>query len=111
MTDTPHPSDEDILQRLTTRLAEIWAEGSCVASPGPSGGGQEKLARAALRRWQSFDRRNKIRRPTLEHRIEDLAKGLRDIHYSDRHMVGQLMGEYRDVAERLADVLQEPSDA
>lgn len=111
MDDIPHADDKTVLQQLCARLAELWDEGSFVASPGSTGGEQEKLARVALRRWGSFDRRNKVRRPALEHRIEDLAKGLRDAHYTDRQMVGPLMTDYRYVAERLADVLQDPSDA
>lgn len=34
------------------------------------------MAPIALRRWTSFDRRNKTNRPALEDRILDLAKGL-----------------------------------
>ncbi len=60
-----------------------------------------------IRRWRSFDRRNKTKHPTLERRTEDLAKALRDSVEPDSHMVGRIMGEYRSMAERLAAVLHE----
>lgn len=36
-----------------------------------------EMAAAALRRWASFARRNRSRRPTAEERVLDLARGLR----------------------------------
>lgn len=69
-------------------------------------GDYRKAAEVALRRWQSFPRRAKMKHPTPEYRIEDLAKGLCDAFSPDRRMVGPPVEDYRDVARLLADVLQ-----
>jgi len=53
------------------------------------------MAETAVRRWHSFDRRNKVKRPTNDHRVEDLAKRLRDAFEPDRELVGELMEVYR----------------
>lgn len=74
---------------------------------GPAGQ-PEVLDRAttiSLRRWQSFDRRKRRRGASLDDRIEDLAKGLRDAFESDRRLVGPLMSEYRASARAVALVL------
>jgi len=36
-----------------------------------------KLADVAIRRWRSFERRNKTNHPTADLRVRDLARGLR----------------------------------
>jgi hypothetical protein len=64
-----------------------------------------RVAEIALRRWRSYDRRARPRHPTLEHRIEDLAKGIRDVIESDRRLVGPVMEDYRYTARVLAEAL------
>ncbi len=41
----------------------------------------------------------------MEHRLEDLAKGLRDHFEPDPKMVGPLMEDYRYLASCIASVL------
>jgi hypothetical protein len=41
------------------------------------------LVDVAVRRWTSFDRRNKVGRPTPEHQIQDLLRGLREAQGDD----------------------------
>ena len=65
-----------------------------------------EMADIALRRWRTFDRRNKKKRSSRADRMEDLAKGLRDAGDMDRHLVGPLMEDYRYLAGELASVLE-----
>jgi hypothetical protein len=66
------------------------------------------MIKIGLRRWQSFERRNKRKHPTLDARIEDLAVGLRDAFEPDRRMAGAMMTDYRYVAKAMAAVLASP---
>ena len=66
-------------------------------------------AQVALRRWQRFDRRSRVKQPTFDHRVEDLAKGLRDAFESDPRLVGPLMEDYRFLARLLATHLSPPA--
>jgi hypothetical protein len=66
---------------------------------------RRRVAENALRRWRSFDRRARMRHPTFEHRVEDLAKGIRDAIEPDRHMVGPIMEDYRYTARVVAEAL------
>lgn len=68
---------------------------------------RRKEAEVVLRRWRSFNRRTRIKRPTFEHRVEDIAKGIRDAIEPDRHLVGPLMEDYRYTAQVLAEAIQE----
>jgi hypothetical protein len=58
--------------KLTATLETLFRDGSPIASPDTYG----EMAAVAIRRWNSFDRRTKIRSPTREDRIQDLTKGL-----------------------------------
>ncbi len=85
-------------------LEEAQAAGSPVA--GHRTTDREQIASAAVRRWNSFARRNgKWGGDQLERRIEDLAKVLRDQLEERPDLVGPLMNDYRWLARRLAEVL------
>lgn len=94
-------SDDLLLDRLRSAAAAAGDAGSPVAQSE-----HELLATTALRRWRSFDRRTKKKNPTLEERVEDLAKGIRDRFEPHRSLVGPLMVDYRHLATVLADVLR-----
>ncbi len=101
------PSNDEIVSRLVVRLDELWDEGSTIANG--SDADRRAMAMFAVPRWRGFDRRNKVKRPELEHRVEDLAKGLRDRFAMNPRLVGPEMTDYRYVAARLADILKEYS--
>lgn len=102
MTDESRTRDERALERLQALIPLVRDEGSpIVASPRRD----EVLAGVALRRWRSFERRNKGKDGSLDRRTEDLAKGIRDAVEPDRQLVGPLMEDYRYLAGRLAEVL------
>ncbi len=66
----------------------------------------KEIARVALRRWLSFDRRNKVKQPTMEHRIIDLAKGIGSYIERDWQPPMAPASEYRNLAGALAEVLE-----
>jgi hypothetical protein len=95
---------DDISEQLVAALAELWAAGSLFV--GRSEAEHREVADIALRRWNSFHRRQKRRSSTHERRVEDLAKGLRDAFEDDPRLVGPLMEDYRHIAAVLADILR-----
>jgi len=94
-------SDQAVIDRLIAVVDRLWEDGCPVA-----GGSGRRTAELALRRWRSFGRRAKRRRPTFEGQVEDLAKGLRDSLERDPGLVGPLMEDYRHLARELAEVLR-----
>jgi hypothetical protein len=58
-----------------------------------------------VRRWRSFERRNKRRLPTREDRVEDVALGIHARFESPERGRGPEMQDYRCVAQAIADVL------
>ena len=94
-----------LLAELSHVVADAWESGSPVAGYEPKRWAD--LARIALRRWQSFGRRNKTGNPDRARRIEGLAKGLRGFDYNEIGLVGPLMTDYRWLAGRLAEVLEQ----
>ncbi len=95
-------SDESLIQRLNAVINEEWYGGLPPQSPEPNEFWEAWIL-TALRRWRSFDRRNKVKHPTLEHRIEDLAKGL----YGPDDPLNAPMYRYRDLARAMAEVLRD----
>lgn len=90
--------------------SEVIAAAAAVAAQGelgcPAGHGtdaqHEEMARIAVRRWRSIDRRRKG--PTSRsQRIEDLAKGLRQHFATDPKL--EDLTHYRCVAHAVADAL------
>lgn len=90
------------MQQLHSAIHEEWYGGLLPQPPEPNEFWEAWVV-TALRRWRSFDRRNKVKHPTLEHRIEDLAKGLRG---SDDPLNAP-MYRYRDLARAMAEVFRE----
>jgi hypothetical protein len=91
---------------LLEAIERAWETGCPVAGPAA----REQLASIAVRRWRSFGRRTRKRRPSDSDRIEDLAKGLRDALEADRSLVGPLMEDYRHLARVLAQMLRDLTD-
>jgi hypothetical protein len=60
------------------------------------------MAPIAFRRWSSFARRHKTKRPTLEDRVLDLAKGLQAHFEPDTPYTP--LSEWQHLARILADV-------
>lgn len=101
----PNTLDTKSMQEaLDLALARLWDEGCPMAHPD----GRSRMIDIGLRRWRSFERRNKRKRPTLDDRVEDLALGLRDAFEPDRRLVGPMMMDYRCVAKAMATVLAPP---
>lgn len=101
-------SRDDPQEQLVAVLARAYEQGSPIAYPGSRDAGVKwtEMADLALRRWESFERRSKKKRPNLGDRIEDLAKGLRDAYERERQLAGPLIEDYRYIAGELATVLE-----
>jgi hypothetical protein len=92
--------DETLIPRLVAVVARLNAAGDNWGSLG------EEIARTAIRRWSSYDRRHKkAKRVTDDARVLDLVKGLQahfepDIPYT--HPT-----DWRALAEALAEALRQ----
>lgn len=86
---------------IEAALDRLWREGCPCAGPGSRDG----MIDVGVRRWRSFDRRNKRRRPTREDRVEDLAVGLHARFEPAGLGRGPEMQDYRCVAQAIADVM------
>lgn len=103
------PSDQ-LHDSLMAAVEEAWGAGSRVAGRTPAD--REQIVQAALRRWGSFSRRSKrIGGDSLELRIEDLAKGLRDRVEQHPSLTGPLMSDYRWLARKLAAIFSDATAA
>ncbi|GHO89405.1 hypothetical protein [Dictyobacter formicarum] len=91
-------------EALDAALTRLWAEGCPMAHPAD----RARMINIGIRRWCSFERRNKRKHPTLDDHVKDLAEGLRDAFETDRKMVGPLMVHYYCVAEVMAPILASP---
>jgi hypothetical protein len=80
-----------------TALKKLWSDGCPLADPGS----RATVLDVGWRRWRSFDRRNKRRKPDRDDRIEDMAKGLCSAMVSDQKLVGPLMQHSRCLAVAL----------
>jgi hypothetical protein len=99
-------SSEQLHDTLMIAVEEARIAGSPVA--GQLASDREQIVQTALRRWNTFARRNrKAGGDPLERRIEDLAKGLRDRVEQLPSLTGPLMNDYRGLARRLAEILTE----
>jgi hypothetical protein len=65
--------------------------------------GARLVADVAVRRWRSFHRRHRRKSATLEDRVRDLARGLRERLLE--HPIYEEPGHFLRLARRLADVL------
>jgi hypothetical protein len=97
-------SSAELHDTLMVALEEARIAGSPVAGQQPSD--REQIVQTALRRWNTFARRN--RKPggdPMERRIEDLAKGLRERVDQRPNLTGPLMSDYRWLARKLAEII------
>ena len=67
-----------------------------------------EIAPVAYRRWQSFARRSKMKQPSHQQRVLDLAKGLQSTFEPEALCTHP--NDWQALAECLADVLQKVSD-
>jgi hypothetical protein len=58
-----------------------------------------------VRRWRSFERRNKRRHPTHENRVEDVSVGIHARFEPREQGRGPELQDYRCVARAIANVL------
>ena len=109
--DTGAMSSEHLHDTLMIAVEEARRTGSPVA--GQQATDREQIVQTALKRWNSFPRRNRkaVGGDPVERRIEDLAKGLRERVEQRPNLTGPLMGDYRWLARKLAEVLTQTTDA
>jgi hypothetical protein len=94
----------DDLVALAIRAVRAAREAGCPVA----GGDPDVIAKVAVRRWTTFDRRVRRRAAvdlTLDRRIEDLSKGLVANFEKDRRLVGPLITDYRHLARAIAEEL------
>lgn len=94
MNDQQHHASDQLIARLRSIIDREHADGCCMADP--------VLIDAAIRRWRSYDRRNKRNKhKSFEHRVQDLKKGLMtawgDPVYSDHACVSHLAESFADI--------------
>jgi hypothetical protein len=88
-----HDPNHPRRQAVVRAISDAWTEGCPVT--GYTQDAFEQKADVAIRRWDSIERRRPKKVLTIEDRIEDLAKGLRNHFSPDPKMVGPLMKDYR----------------
>jgi hypothetical protein len=88
-------------QQIQDTIALLWERGCPI--PGPSAERHLRLARVAIRRWNSRSRRHV--KPDRGDQMRDLTKGLIEASESDRKMVGPLKRDYGCVAEAALNIL------
>jgi hypothetical protein len=103
----PHSADArlyeaSLLRRVTVAVQSCWDEGNPIA--GWDAAGWESTARAAIRRFRSFARRNV---PADDHdgQVRDIAKGLIAAFDEDPKLVGPLIIDYTEIAERALEAI------
>lgn len=79
-------------------VESAWEEGCPVASPA------DEIARVAVRRWLSPDRRG-VCSDRSDDRIKDLAQGLIESFEKDPGLLGPLKLDYEYLAGRIAEAL------
>ncbi|MEO1482064.1 MAG: hypothetical protein AAFU77_08145 [Myxococcota bacterium] len=89
------------LDLLSASLERAWEAGCPVA--GSTSAQRDALAKAALHRMRSFDRRASD--SGHEVRVRDLAAGLAQHHKQDPKVIGRLKEDYRWLASQLLDSL------
>jgi hypothetical protein len=94
---------ENVESELAAAIDADTASGSPYWGPG------SEMASIAFRRWSTFARRHKTKQPTFDHRVHDLAKGLRlhyqpDIQYAPESV-------YLELARVLAEILAREDDS
>src|SRR5256885_575715 len=67
---------------------------------------QTWIADVCLRRWRSFDRRGVSSRDR-DAQIRDVARGLVEASGEDRRLIGPVLVELRDLAERVLSAIDQ----
>jgi len=91
--------DQLVLDAARAALVELCESGSPVIRPETV----DKTLAVAVRRWQSFHRRND-RIADLDTRTNDLAKGILNAFEADPTLAGPLKADYHHLARTLANV-------
>jgi hypothetical protein len=92
--------DQAALRAARAALVELCESGSPVVRAETV----DKTLAVAVRRWQSFDRRNSDGAPDVDTRTHDLAKGLLNTFEPDPTLAGPLKSDYHHLATTLANV-------
>jgi hypothetical protein len=92
--------DQSVLNAARAALVELCESGSPVVRPDTV----DKTLAVAVRRWQSFHRRNSDRTADVGTRTDDLAKGLLNTFEPDPTLTGPLKTDYHHLATTLANV-------
>ena len=93
-------------QAIAQALDRLWNEGCPCAGPNT----RDLVIDVGIRRWRSFERRNKRRHPARTDRVEDVAIGIHARLESPELGRGPEMQDYRCVARAVADVLDPPQE-
>lgn len=89
---------------IANKLMWAWKEGCPVAPHDPRLASQ--MANFIERRWCSFPRRSKVKNPSKDARIQDLAKGLANIYSKGGiEMVGPLLTDYYWLSTQIAPIM------
>lgn len=95
-----NPPADDTFRVVLTAVEAAWEAGCPVAGSEP--GRRAEIARRAVRRWRSANRRG----ASPQHRVEDLAIGLIAAFESEPKAVGPLARDYDYLAAQIAAALQ-----
>ena len=93
-------ADQAVLHTARAALLELCESGSPVVRPDTV----DEILAVAVRRWQSFHRRNSDRAPDVNTRTNDLARGLLNTFEPDPTLAGPLKSDYHHLAATLATV-------
>lgn len=95
---------------VAAKLRWAWDDGCPVAAS--TDGEAAEMAAVARRRWNSYGRRNKNIPDTLEHRVDDLARGLAEkFTEGGWPMVGPVIVDYLWLSEQIAPLLADDTEA
>ena len=94
----------NIEQKIASKIMWAWEDGCPVATHRPEVAAE--MAAIARRRWNSFPRRNKNVTDNVDHRINDLARGLAEkFTQGGWPMVGPTIADYQWLCKQIAPVL------
>jgi hypothetical protein len=91
------PIDDETLASVLRAIEAAWEAGNPVASR------PAETAHIAIRRWRS-SRRRRVDQDSYSARVDDLAWGLAT-KTTPKKLVGPLIEDYRDLSQRIAQVL------
>jgi hypothetical protein len=100
--EDPRLHEAALLRRVTAAVQSCWDEGNPIA--GWTATGREGTARVVIRRFRSFARRN-VAADDHERQVRDIAKGLIAAFNEDPKLVGPLIIDYNEIAERALEAI------